>query len=63
MENKEKIFKAVAACSEFCCDECPYQHLDDSNFPLRCVHALVKDVYELFKKKLDDKIINGDRYE
>ena len=63
MENKEKIMKALKACSEYYCCECPYQHLDDSNVPLRCIHTLVEDVYELFKRKLDDKIINGDRYE
>lgn len=50
MNNKEKIIKALSACSEFCCGECPYQHLDDKHYTLRCIHALIKDVYELFKK-------------
>ena len=50
MENKEKIFKAVAACSEFCCSECPYQHLDDKTYKMRCIHSLIKDTYELLKE-------------
>ena len=50
MENKEKIFKAVAACSEFCCGECPYQHLDDKTYKMRCIHSLIKDTYELLKE-------------
>jgi hypothetical protein len=49
-KNKEKIMKALAACSEFCCDECPYQHLDDMDYKLRCIHTLVKDTYKLLKE-------------
>lgn len=49
MESKEKILEALAACSEFCCVECPYQHLDDMNYKLRCIHTLIKDTYEFFK--------------
>ena len=50
MKNKTKIMEALAVCSEFCCGECPYQYLDDKEFPFRCIHALVKDTYELLKE-------------
>lgn len=50
MKDKEEIMKALKACSEFCCDECPYQHLEDKRYLLRCIHTLIKDVYELFKE-------------
>lgn len=53
MENKEKVMKALAACSEFCCGECPYQHLDDKHYKLRCIHALIKDAYEVMKITLE----------
>ena len=47
--RKANILEALAACSEFCCDECPYQHLDHEHYKLRCIHTLIKDVYELLK--------------
>ena len=50
MGNKEKIMKGLSVCNEFCCEECPYQHLDSVNYPLRCIHTLIKDVYELLKE-------------
>lgn len=45
--HKEKIIKALASCSEFCCGECPYQCLDDKHYKLRCIHALIQDVHKL----------------
>ena len=53
MENKELILRAVAACSEFCCKECPYEFLDDPNgyLKLRCIHALMVDINELLNKQ------------
>lgn len=48
--RKANILEALAACSEFCCDECPYQHLDHKTYKMRCIHTLIKDVYELLKK-------------
>lgn len=47
--NKEKVLKAVKACSEFCCGECPYQHLDDPDgyLKLRCIHSLMMDINKL----------------
>lgn len=50
MKNKEKVMKALAACSEFYCGECPYHHLDHHEYSLRCVHALIEDVYKLLKE-------------
>lgn len=50
MNDKEKIMRALQACSEFCCNECPYQHLDDKEYSLRCIHTLIEDVYELLKE-------------
>lgn len=49
MQDKEKIIKDLAACNEFECYRCSYHHLDDNNYPLRCIHALIQDVYELLK--------------
>lgn len=49
MKDKDKIIKALAACSEFECCNCPYQYLDDEEYPLRCIHALIKDTYEILK--------------
>lgn len=45
--QKDKIIKALAACSEFCCGECPYQYLDHDEYKLRCIHTLIEDVHEL----------------
>lgn len=51
MENEEeKIMKALAACSEFCCGECPYQYLDSMEYKLRCIHTLIEDVYGFLKE-------------
>ena len=47
--RRAKILKSLKACSEFYCDECPYQHLDDKTYKMRCIHALIKDTYELLK--------------
>ena len=43
-KDKETIIKALKACSEFLCDECPYKYLEDRNFPLKCVHTLIVDL-------------------
>lgn len=50
MKDKETIMKSLAACSEFYCCECPYQHLDSKEYNLRCIHTLVSDTHELLKK-------------
>ena len=50
MKDKKEIMKALKACNEFFCDECPYQYLDSNQYALRCIHTLIKDVYELFKE-------------
>ena len=50
MKDKETIMKALSACSEFYCCECPYQYLDDKEYSLRCIHTLIKDVNEMLKE-------------
>ena len=50
--------KALAACSEFACGECPYQYLDDKVFPsnpLKCINTLVKDTHEMLKGEMNEK--------
>lgn len=49
-EDNDKIIKALAACSEFECCNCPYQYLDDEEYPLRCIHALIKDTYGMLEE-------------
>ena len=44
MKDKETITKALEACSEYLCDECPYKYLEDRNFPLKCIHTLIVDL-------------------
>ena len=52
-KDKETIIKALKACSEFLCDECPYKHLEDRNFPLKCIHTLIVDLnYSICKLSL-----------
>ena len=52
-KDKETIIKALKACSEFLCDECPYKYLEDRNFPLKCVHTLIVDLnYSICKLSL-----------
>ena len=65
MESKEKILEALAACSEFCCGECPYQHLDDMNYKLKCIHTLIKDTYEFFKDEsmIKNEVLRGEKYD
>lgn len=53
MKDKETIIKALKACSEFLCDECPYKYLEDRNFPLKCIHTLIVDLnYSICKLDL-----------
>ena len=53
--DKEKVLKAVKACSEFCCGECPYQHLDDPDgyLKMRCIHSLMVDINKLLNSSED----------
>ena len=41
--------KALRACNEFYCVECPYQHLDSNEYSLRCIHTLIKDINKLLE--------------
>ena len=58
--DKEKILKAIKACSEFCCGECPYQHLDDPDgyLKLRCIHSLMVDINRLVENEERLKNLN-----
>lgn len=58
MKDKETIMKALAACSEFACGECPYQYLDDKDFSLKCINTLVKDTHEMLKGEMNEKILD-----
>lgn len=55
--RKATIMEALAACSEYCCGECPYQHLDDKTYKLRCINVLIQDVYKYLKGKYDEKTV------
>ena len=51
MMDKDKVMRALAACSEFCCDECPYQFLDHMDYKLRCIHVLIMDVNKMLNEE------------
>ena len=52
-KDKETIIKALKACSEFLCDECPYNYLEDRNHPLKWIHTLIVDLnYSICKLSL-----------
>ena len=46
---KEEIKKALERCAYCLCNECPYQKYDDYDYPIRCIHKLVEDVYNELK--------------
>lgn len=46
---KEEIKKALECCVYCLCNECPYQKYDDYDYPIRCIHKLVVDVYNELK--------------
>lgn len=43
---KEEIKKALKCCAYCLCNECPYQNYD---YPIRCIHKLVEDMYNELK--------------
>ena len=45
LKNKEQILEALSYCAEFECSKCSYQHLDSQDYPLRCIHTLIQDIY------------------
>ena len=51
MSREKNIKKAVAACAEFECDNCPYNYLSDNHYMLRCIHVLMNDINKLLNKK------------
>lgn len=58
MKDKETITKALKACSEFLCGECPYQYLDDNEYSLRCIHTLIKDIDKMLNAEDADEVLN-----
>ena len=54
---KDKVLEGLAACSEFCCGECPYQKYEDRHeYIFRCIHLLIKDLNELRKEYIDENV-------
>ena len=51
MPDKQKVKQGIMACADFCCGECPYQHLYSLNYPLRCIHVLMVDIYALINER------------
>lgn len=49
--TKEKILKGIEACSEFSCDECPYQIFDSKYYPIKCMHFLIADINKILKNE------------
>lgn len=49
---EDKVAKGLEHCVEdyFFCIGCPYKPLESSQFPLRCVHALLTDIQKLQKE-------------
>ena len=48
---KQRVKQGIEACNDFCCGECPYEYLDSKDYPFRCIHALMVDIYKLMKEK------------
>ena len=49
--NKDKILLALKCCSEFYCDDCPYQKYESKDYPLRCIHKFTVDLYDFLRKE------------
>ena len=45
--EKSNILKGLECCTEFLCDECPYEKYDIKDKPLTCVHKLIVDLYKM----------------
>lgn len=57
MKSREEIMTALEACSDFCCGECPYQHLDSKEFSMRCIHTLIRDVNKMLKTDAQEIVV------
>ena len=49
--DRSKVLKAVSTCADFYCKECPYNHLESKEYPLKCIHTLMMDVRDLLGLK------------
>lgn len=45
--TEEEVRAAVESCTDFCCGECPYNIYESKDYPLRCIHKLMKDIHSL----------------
>ena len=48
---KQRVKQGIEACNDFWCGECPYEYLDSKDYPFRCIHTLMADIYKLMKEK------------
>ena len=55
MTDKE-IEKGLECCAEFLCGECPYQKFDHIDYKLQCIHMLIVDVANLYKRTVVDAV-------
>ena len=53
--TEEEIMKALEACDDYYCVECPYKQFDDNVYIGRCMHNLITDTYKLLKEKEKEK--------
>ena len=54
--TEEQIEKGLECCVNFICGKCPYEYLESSTYPLRCIHALIQDLYKERKKKNENQV-------
>lgn len=45
--EKFEIYKGLKCCSEYLCNECPYQIYESNKYLLRCVRKLIVDLNSL----------------
>jgi hypothetical protein len=50
--DKNTVLTGLTKCSEFLCDECPYQKYDDETYKMRCMHMLMVDIKSVCTKEI-----------
>lgn len=45
--TREETLKGLSCCSEFLCGECPYNIYHSHDYPIKCMHKLMVDLYAL----------------
>ena len=51
--DKYQIFQGLSCCTEFLCDECPYQIFEHEEYKMRCIHKLIEDLAK-YSKELEN---------